>query len=1405
MKRKWKAFFCSLFVALAGTFGLAACNMAVDGIGTSETPGTGRTPEIIYAKAQELGYEGSLEDFLALVQGKDGADGTGITDVSVNDSGELIVTLTSGESINCGSVRGEQGEPGKDGIGISGAEINQEGHLILSFSDGTSLDCGAVVGTDGEDGKDGENGQDGENGIGISGITVDETGKLLVTLTDGKVIDCGSVRGEQGEPGKDGIGISGAEINQEGHLILSFSDGTSLDCGAVAGTDGEDGKDGENGQDGENGIGISGITVDETGKLLVTLTDGKVIDCGSVRGEQGEPGEDGIGISNAEINQEGHLILSFSDGTSLDCGAVVGTDGEDGKDGENGRGIRDVSINASGELVITYTDGTTSELGKVVGENGNNGVGIQTVVVNDKGSLVISLTNGSELDLGNVHGEDGQDGVGIKSVLINDDGELLITLTNDSECNLGKITGSDGTDGLSAYEIYLKYHPGYTGTEEDWIDDLVSGKLNRLETEEIDYIPELNITVAAGEDVTLPKDVAVYFSDGSVESYAVTWDSAPSSAYVGIKTIYGRVETLEAEVKCRLRITNYSSAEKYVDGYVNGILGSDEVLLTIYNETYLETTSVSGDGYFCFAGLNNGTYDLKIDANGYQPILPQTVQISSVTADESSLYNNVAHAYFNIVAYRTPGYYFSWTRTDGEGNTETEAAVNNKIVVEFLDDTQYVSNIGDASYLRDKYNVVLQDNELIWSSETSSRFLELYEKIPADVTGGLKSVWTLTDVHLQNDIDFAEIDGVYYVTVSMDAVENMTPRVAVSEGIKGKYFSNRFYNALVRFVTDNGTDADKCERILNENFSTSFNVPDYTALTAGITNEDASQFQEFYPEEKLLILTMFEEMPEGMHKMPELKYLVRRKTGQSHPIYPDAAAVTWPYAAQPYIEFMDVTFRGSGGYYETKRLIIHEKTHMYWAYYFSDELKAKWYEVGGWYQNPDDADGWSTTKQTEFVSDYAHAHNPDEDMAESVATYVLDPDLLRSRSPSKYEFIKEYIMGGSFYLTQIRDDLTFEVYNLNPDYTYPGQIDSISVKVEGGLFEDKTVSFEIVLHGSEEFEGASGAWFRLTPGDSNVNQFYDIGLSRADDRGFVLRGSTVISKYSFRGYWYTDQITISDSVGNERYESNADFSMKVFIDNPLCDLEKPELVRGSLELSLENAGNAEHPGAQYLVVKFAFTENIRLDRALVRLYCKNATKDSIDTYAADHEINRQTGEVEMRVYIPEHYSSGIYEISEISLWDTANNYNFYHVNYGTLVDENNLIEIITPTPDDEGAYLDVNDISISAVPSIPEQPNGETYVTVTVKVKDNFSGIKIGYIRFVDPQGIQHGYWMYFPYRSEYYFDGDPTELAAYTLTFTLPKGSAPGTWGIYEISLTDCALNVSVYNFAEIIHFEVS
>ena len=37
--------------------------------------------------------------------------------------------------------------------------------------------------------------------------------------------------------------------------------------------------------------------------------------------------------------------------------------------------------------------------------------------------------------------------------------------------------GADGEDGLSAYEIYIKYHPDYEGDEEQWIHDLINGDL----------------------------------------------------------------------------------------------------------------------------------------------------------------------------------------------------------------------------------------------------------------------------------------------------------------------------------------------------------------------------------------------------------------------------------------------------------------------------------------------------------------------------------------------------------------------------------------------------------------------------------------------------------------------------------------------------------------------------------------------------------------------------------------------------------------------------------------------------------------------------------------------------------------------------------------------------------------
>ena len=162
-------------------------------------------------------------------------------------------------------------------------------------------------------------------------------------------------------------------------------------------------------------------------------------------------------------------------------------------------------------------------------------------------------------------------------------------------------------------------------------------------------------------------------------------------------------------------------------------------------------------------------------------------------------------------------------------------------------------------------------------------------------------------------------------------------------------------------------------------------------------------------------------------------------------------------------------------------------------------------------------------------------------MAESMATYIINPDLLRSRSINKYNFIRNYIMQGDIYLTSIREDLTFEVYNISPDYIYPGKINSIVVKITGNEFEDKLVDISMTLLGEDETYGAENFSFRLVPSDINVNQFYDFSGSKVDSSGLSLHGNMYFSKYSYSGYYLTDQITLKDKVGNERYSGINDF------------------------------------------------------------------------------------------------------------------------------------------------------------------------------------------------------------------------------------------------------------------------
>jgi hypothetical protein len=337
-------------------------------------------------------------------------------------------------------------------------------------------------------------------------------------------------------------------------------------------------------------------------------------------------------------------------------------------------------------------------------------------------------------------------------------------------------------------------------------------------------------------------------------------------------------------------------------------------------------------------------------------------------------------------------------------------------------------------------------------------------------------------------------------------------------------------------------------------------IDDYVALTG----EQATRFQDFQAEELVAIISMFEEMPSGYHKIEGLDYLVRRINGADNPYYPEAPAIAWDGSG--YIEFMEKAFNTVSIDY-LHRLILHEKAHFLWAKIFDDELKNNWIELGGWYECTEKESGWCTTKQTEFVSAYAHLKNPNEDMAESLSYFIVNPDALKSRSLAKYEFVRDRIMQGNIYISQIQENLTFKVYNLYPDYVFPGKVKKLFVSVDGAPTEDKTVTVEIKLHALDEtLEGAAWARMRIF---STADTYFDLYLYPQNDQNLdtTLRGTDTLSKYAKSGFWKTSQLVLSDEVGNLRMEGANDFGWRMYVNNPNEDIDKPLYIADSMILT----------------------------------------------------------------------------------------------------------------------------------------------------------------------------------------------------------------------------------------------
>ena len=680
------------------------------------------------------------------------------------------------------------------------------------------------------------------------------------------------------------------------------------------------------------------------------------------------------------------------------------------------------------------------------------------------------------------------------------------------------------------------------------------------------------------------------------------------------------------------------------------------------------------------------------------------------------------------------------------------------------------------------------------------------------------SYWILSDVHVAQDIDLGPDVEVGYgslrtITIASEAFTHAHPFVAKIDGIQGRYFSKRLWRAALRFATyipREGIQHRAIDNMLQRYYGVTVHVPDYEVLTG----EPAHQFSKFTYEEILGIMIMFEEYPSGMHVTLGLKYLIRRAPD------PFVKYTARANTAAGYIEFTDKAFI-DGITHETQRIILHEKAHFLWSYLFDKQLKADWIELGEWYY---DGERWMTTNQTEFVSDYGHGENPNEDMAESIAYYIVTPDKLRSRSPAKYEFIQNRIMHGTRYISTIREDLTFVVYNLYPDYVYPGEVVRVDVTVEGDSEGKgyKQVEIEIETHTENELDYSIGGRvvFQLLDGDPNrpgrfAFRLFPVGAKQSN----ILRGQATVQEYEPKGYYTITQVLTYDANRLTRYNSGG-FGLQIYINNVYEDLYPPEYVPNSAKLSVSDAYTERNEHFYAVTATWQVKEDRtlrgstyikpeELEQGLVpgfNYYLKPYGASGGNIVGAG--TIRRGGDIwtlKSTFYIPHYMPGGVLELERLYFEDAINRKSAW------LPDIDNQIQkvtIETKHPDTTPPTLDVNKITVDAEPVNPANPNGETLVTVVYYVKDDISGFERGHIAIRDPLGGERRYNIWGPYTynhtKEIYFQDDPNVYRKYTSSIHLPEGSFPGVWGVIGISVTDKASNNIYHDFTEITRFEV-
>jgi hypothetical protein len=285
-------------------------------------------------------------------------------------------------------------------------------------------------------------------------------------------------------------------------------------------------------------------------------------------------------------------------------------------------------------------------------------------------------------------------------------------------------------------------------------------------------------------------------------------------------------------------------------------------------------------------------------------------------------------------------------------------------------------------------------------------------------------------------------------------------------------------------------------------------------------------------------------------------------------------------------------------------------------------------------------------------------------------------------------------------------------------------------------------------------------------------------------------------------------------VGNQRFEGVNDYGWKLYINNPGEDVITPKFVAGSMSVQRVQdtlVANGVSHAIQRVDVRWGIDENKAVDQVYAKL--SNPSQPNMYPLEAYGTFDPVSKIALVSFNITEFMPQGSYGVPYVFMKDLAGNLGDQRFSTSPKDEPLASVAITTTNPDTAAPEVSLNDdaglhlhrILISAQPTNPEHPNGETLVDIQYQARDDKSGVGVVAYSLRDPQGGSHFQYHYHDNFYTPYFVGDATAWTDYAISVVLPVGSPPGIWGLESLAVRDKANNTHNYSFLEIVQFQVA